>query len=153
MQMPKAFWRLLILVRILVGGIFVYSGWNKLSRPVQEFQYMIEQYQTFPTSIAKLVSYSLPWIELCFGTFLIAGFLRKLSAQVLSILTLSFMVLLGSALFRGIPIENCGCFGESIHLSPIQALSFDTFLFLLLLYFSRSSEMSFELDRWLRKNK
>ena len=142
-----------IIARILVGGIFVYSGWNKLVRPPQEFQYVIEQYQVFPAIFAKLVSYTIPWVEFIFGAFLIIGFFRMWSARILSCLCTGFIALLSSTLIRKINIGNCGCFGEGIHLTPTQALMLDSSLLLMLLYLSFVSKRKLELDSWLYKEK
>ena len=140
------------ILRVCVGGLFVYSGWSKLIRPVQEFQYAIEQYQVFPALVAKIVSHVLPWTELICGAFLALGFMRLLSARVLSVLCFSFLSLLISAILRKIDLVNCGCFGEGIHLTPIQALTLDSCLLLLLVYFASSPKKVFELDGCLKRN-
>ena len=140
-----------ILLRILAGGVFAYSGWNKLIRPVEEFRYSIEQYRAFPSALTRLLSNVLPWFELIFGTFLLIGFLRKASAGALNMLCAGFLILLFSTMIRHIDISNCGCFGEGIHLSAAQALALDSCLFLSLLFLARVSEIDFEFDARLKK--
>ena len=139
--------------RVFVGSLFVYSGWNKLIHPAEEFQYAIDQYQLFPSLIAKIISHTIPWVEFIFGAFLILGFLRKMSARILCLLSFGFIALLGSAMIRKINLENCGCFGVGIHLTPLQAFSLDSCLFLALLYLSFLKQQVFEIDGWIQKGK
>ena len=49
-----------VVLRLAVGGVFSYSGWNKLARPFQEFQFAIEQYRVFPGYLAKAIAIALP---------------------------------------------------------------------------------------------
>jgi hypothetical protein len=46
---------------------------------------------------------------------------------------MAFIAALLSAIIRKIPLENCGCFGNGsgIHFTPVQALIFDLFLWVL----------------------
>ncbi len=140
-----------LIARLLVGGVFVYSGWSKLIHPSQEFQYVIEQYQAFPSFAAQLLSHTIPWVEFIFGVFLALGFVRFLSARILAALCIAFLSLLGSAVWRKIDLSNCGCFGSNMHLTPVQAFAFDSSLLVLLLYLVFSSKRFFELDEWLQR--
>jgi len=144
--------RTIILIRVVVGGIFAYSGWNKLTHPAQEFQYLMEQYQLFSGAFIRMVSYILPWFEFVFGAFLILGFLRKTSARILSAMCMGFLWLLISTVVRGIHLEHCGCFGEAIQLTLSQAITLDSCLLAALLFLSFRSQKNFELDQWIKKD-
>ena len=48
----------------LIGGIFVYSGWSKLSRPSEFFQLAINLYDVVPKGLVPGVAATLPWFEL-----------------------------------------------------------------------------------------
>ena len=146
--MAKNAW-LVTLMRLIAGGIFTYSGYNKLIKPVQEFQYVIEQYQTFPSFLVFWIAHILPWAEFIFGVFLVIGFLRFLSAGILSLMSLAFLILLSSSLIRGIDISHCGCFGEGIHLTAAQAVVLDSFLVMMLVFLSRYPFRFMELDQYL----
>ncbi len=139
------------IVRVLLGSVFVYSGFNKLIRPVQEFQFSLEQYQAFPAWAFPLIAHSMPWIEFILGAFLLLGYWRKLSAHLLSLMTLSFIVLLSSTVVRGLNLSNCGCFGEAIHLTPPQAIAMDSCLLILLLLIARLDKTTLELDSWISR--
>jgi len=140
---------LLLITRFVTGSLFVIAGWSKLSRPVQEFQYVIESYQIFPNFVIPVMAHVVPWVEFILGAFLILGYLRRLSAGILSVLCAGFIGLLTSAVVRGIDLGNCGCFGESIHLTPLQALGVDTCLLIALLYLVMNKKRVLDLDEWL----
>ena len=146
--MPISTW-VIVLIRILTGALFTYSGWSKLISPVQEFEYVIEQYQLFPSPIIRLIAHALPWIELVFGTFLLIGFMRTFGAQVLCGLCAAFLLLLASTLIRGIDVGHCGCFGKGILLTVTQAFTLDSCLVLILMFLSTYQPQRFELDQWL----
>src|SRR5438046_1044266 len=99
-----------VLPRILVGAVFIYSGFHKASAPAQEFAAVIEAYSVVPPDWAVPFAQILPCVELIFGVFLAAGFWTHWSARVLSALLVLFIGALLSASWRGIPLENCGCF-------------------------------------------
>ncbi len=139
------------MIRIVSGGIFAFSGWSKLTRPAQEFEYMIEQYQTVPTMFIPCLARMLPWVEFIFGAFLIIGFLRMISARVLGFLSIAFLILLASTMLRGMNLGHCGCFGEGIHLTVPQAIVLDSCLAFIFAFFSVKRSGFFELDGWLQR--
>jgi hypothetical protein len=52
-----------------------------------------------------------------------------------------FVVVVGQALIRGLPLENCGCFGEWVHLKPQVVITMDSAgLLLTLLLLRRISQ-------------
>jgi uncharacterized membrane protein YphA (DoxX/SURF4 family) len=138
-------------VRILVGGIFIFSGWGKLMTPHQNFMLIIEQYQFLTSSLIEPVSLILPWIELAMGVFFLVGYLSKVSASVLGLLLISFVILLVRAIALQIPIEDCGCFGSAIKLAPWQALTLDLGLLGLTGLSLRYRTMPMSLDGFLAR--
>jgi len=73
----------------------------------------------------------LPWIELFLGVFLITGLWLKWTLRSTLILFLMFILIVGQALLRGLPIDECGCFGGLISLPLVAVLIFDSTLFLM----------------------
>ena len=108
----------------------MYSGFSKLTAPVENFMAVIESYHILRPLLIHWVAYGLPWIELIFGTFLVLGFLAKPSAFVLASLSAFFIATLSRSLLLHLPLTECGCFGAGITLSPMQALMLDSGLFL-----------------------
>lgn len=142
---------ILFLMRVILGGVFVYSGWGKLMSPVENFKAVIESYQFFPALLVKPISYTIPWLELVFGTFVLVGYLTRQSIVVFTLFLLSFIVLLSRSLLMHLPISECGCFGSGIVLAPWQALILDSGLLLVTFILLKRKSSLFSLDRRLRQ--
>jgi putative oxidoreductase len=97
-----------LLVRIVLGLVFVYSSWAKIADP-PGFAEMVWNYRILPGYLINPVAIVLPWLELLAGLALISGFLRKGAALLIGVVLMVFIVALSTDLLRGIAIE-CGCF-------------------------------------------
>ena len=102
-----------IAARLVLGGVFIYSGWLKAVAPAEEFAYAIETYQIVPPGLAMLTAMTVPWIEIYFGAFLVAGVFTQYSALCLGAALIGFELLLLQAIVRKLPVTSCGCFGAS----------------------------------------
>ncbi len=106
---------LVLLCALVVGGVFVYASLDKIAKPA-DFARIVYHYQVIGPSqslaplVPNLFAVTLPWIELVMGLALIVGVLRREAAALAAALLLVFVAAVGSALHRGIDIENCGCF-------------------------------------------
>ena len=69
--------KVLVVLRILVGSIFVVSGFEKAIGPYQNFLYVVQSYEFLPTTLEEIVARALPWIEIFLGVFLISGLWLK----------------------------------------------------------------------------
>jgi len=98
-------------IRILLGGVFIYSGCAKILDPAG-FAQAIAAYQLVPTIWGNLMALFLPWLELVCGICLITGWIARTSALIVMVLLLIFMAAIGITLYRGLDID-CGCFGSS----------------------------------------
>jgi putative oxidoreductase len=113
-------WTTLVL-RVVLGGIFVYAAWAKLRLPWQLFAMSIDSYQLLPTPLVELLARTLPWFELILGFVLIAGWWLRVSSAIVSALLLVFFTLIVRAAIKGQEI-SCGCFG------PGETISWKTML-------------------------
>jgi len=114
--------------RIFLGLVFAYSGLTKLIEPVENFRGAITSYQVIPYVLVPLIAMVIPWMEFLFGAFMILGYLPRLSAFVLALMSLSFIALIVfTTILHGKVPEDCGCFGEGalFHLSPLQVVFLD----------------------------
>ena len=139
---------LALLLRLIVGSIFVFYGVSKLPLHSQ-FVAIVEGYQLLPQLLATAYALTLPWVELLAGSYLILGILLKPSAIVIVLVGISFMIANISAIIQG--EQYCGsCFGEVFPLLVSQALALDIFIMiaaiLLLTYGGRKHLFSF--DSW-----
>lgn len=106
------------LIAILLGGVFLYASIDKILKPA-DFARIVYHYQIIGPSQAfsplwpNLLAVTLPWIEAVIGLSLIGGVWRRESALAAGGLLFVFVAAVASALFRGIDLENCGCFSVS----------------------------------------
>lgn len=122
------------LAAIVVGLVFVYASHDKiwtrvgpdpksgattaLSGPA-EFARVVYRYQIVGPSdrlapvVPNLLAVTLPWIELVAGLLLLLGAWRREAALLCALMLLVFILAVGSALWRGIDLQNCGCFSLS----------------------------------------
>ena len=126
--MSEKSYKILFLGRIFIGLVFAYSGFIKLMEPVENFQGGMAAYDIIPYVMIPILAHMIPWIEFLFGSFLILGYLPRVSALVLAVMSLSFVLLIVTTrIVTGALPANCGCFGEGslIHLKPMQVLLMD----------------------------
>ena len=100
------FWWLL---RLVIGGVFVYAGAIKLMEPLA-FADSIATYQLVPKWGINFVALGLPPMEIIAGVMLILGWQQRLAVFCLLVFALVFCFALAQGLLRGLEID-CGCFG------------------------------------------
>ena len=122
-----------IIFRCVIGLLFIVSGFEKATSPAQNFMYVIESYAFLPDMLIKPAAYILPWIELSVGLFLVLGFWLKQALFATALLFLSFQCILGQAIVRKLPIDECGCFGEAFTVPMPVMFLFDATMFALTL--------------------
>lgn len=100
---------LLVLFRLVVGGLFIYAGVLKVSDTL-EFAQDIRNYRVVGQTLSFLAALALPWIEIVAGFCLIAGIMKRASALTISAMLAFFILLVVMTMVRGIDVD-CGCFG------------------------------------------
>lgn len=109
---------LLWLVRLALGGIFIYAAWTKLREPWLLFAMAIDAYKVLPQWAVLVVARTLPWFELALGLVLISGRLPKTSSLAVSALLAVFFGMMVRAYAMGEKIA-CGCFSTNETISPL----------------------------------
>jgi uncharacterized membrane protein YphA (DoxX/SURF4 family) len=99
----------LLVFRLIVGGIFIWAGFSKIADPLS-FAQNIKNYQLVGQTLSFLTAIFLPWVELIAGFWLIIGLYQKSSALLISCLLFFFIVLVAITKARGLNVD-CGCFG------------------------------------------
>jgi len=100
---------LLLLVRVVLGFVFIYAAVTKISDP-EGFSQAIYNYKLLPLFLVNIFAIILPWIELSAGVLLVFGISVKENSSIISGLLIVFILAVLISLFRGLDI-NCGCFG------------------------------------------
>lgn len=139
--------------RSLVGLLLLVSGFHKATAPAEEFAVVLEAYRLLPAGIIPTLSYAVPFIELSLGLALVLGFSSRRTSAAAGGLFLLFIAALASTMLRGIPLENCGCFGGDIHLTPAQAIGLDSLLVGLSYLAYRAGEFWMPLESWIESGK
>lgn len=108
------------LLRILCGGLFIFSGFVKAIDP-WGILFKIEEYlaafgMPFPFAIVRLGVFGLCAIEFVVGCFLLLGCFRK-SCPIFAALMMMFFLPFSLWIAMENPVADCGCFGEAIHIS------------------------------------
>ena len=112
--------RLSMLIRIVLGAVFLYSAWPKIADP-PGFAEMIWNYRILPGSFVNPLAILLPWLELFAGLALVSGVLRRGAAILIGMLLLVFIAALATDLARGIAVD-CGCFAVASETRTIQEM-------------------------------
>jgi uncharacterized membrane protein YphA (DoxX/SURF4 family) len=100
-----------IVVRILLGILFIYASYPKILDPAG-FSRTVYYYRLLPPAAVNLVAIVLPWIEILVGALLVIGFKVRGAALVATTSLLVFAAAMTSAYVRGLNID-CGCFSST----------------------------------------
>ncbi len=122
--------------RVLVGVLFILSGWIKANDPMG-FGYKLAEYfdvfgTTFFVPYAAWIAMAICVFEIFLGVALLAGAFRRFTMWSLLGLMVFFLFLtFYSAYFN--KVTDCGCFGDALHLKPWQSFQKDVVLLILIL--------------------
>jgi uncharacterized membrane protein YphA (DoxX/SURF4 family) len=100
--------RLHLIVRLLLGLVFVYASLDKIADPAA-FARIVYQWQTVGPISSNIVAVTLPWIELLAGLLLIVGAWKREAAAVVAVMLIVFIAAAVGVLVRGVDVDNCGC--------------------------------------------
>ncbi len=128
---------ILWLLRIFVGGLFIFSGLIKVNDPVGTAIKLEEYFDVFSNDIAAFFYYFKPLAlyiglilvvsEVVLGVMLILGVRLKQTVWALALMILFFTFLtFYSAYFN--KVTDCGCFGDAIKLTPWESFYKDIIL-------------------------
>jgi len=131
----------LLIIRFIVGGLFIFSGLIKINDPVGTSIKLEEYFDVFSYDIApffaSLKAISLPLavflvvVEVVLGIMLIINFKPKFTTIALALIIIFFTFLtFYSAYFN--KVTDCGCFGDAIKLTPWESFYKDIFLLVLI---------------------
>ncbi len=108
--------RIYLLVRLLLGGLFLWASWEKILHP-EDFAVAVRNYALLPEVLINPIALLLPWMEAFCGILLIVGRFVKGSAFIVDILMVIFILAFVINLYRGVDI-SCGCFSVAEKAPP-----------------------------------
>jgi len=125
---PWSVRRIVVLVlRVALGGVWLYAAYTKLRQPWLLFAMSIDAYHLLPEWAVLTVARILPWTELVIGILLVGGLLVRYASILGAAILAVFFGAMISAYSRGLAID-CGCFGPGDALSAWTLLRDGTLL-------------------------
>ena len=136
---PLNFRRIIIWIgRLLLGGIFVYAGYAKLTYPnhtlwpwfmlkfsvlanLSTFAFQVESYKVLGPGGSSLVAHTLPFVEIVLGLLLLIGWKFRIWAAMVTAILVGFLTLVTRAYLLHMDI-NCGCFATPEPLTGMTVL-------------------------------
>ena len=125
--------------RILVGALFIFSGFVKLVDPIGS-QFKFEEY--FSQSVLDmeyLIPYALAFsiililAEILLGVILLLGYKAKATLWSLLVLSGVFLFLTWYSAYYN-KVTDCGCFGDAITLTPWETFYKNVILIVLIVF-------------------
>jgi uncharacterized membrane protein YphA (DoxX/SURF4 family) len=98
-----------LVLRLFIGGMFVYAAFPKVMDPYA-FAVSIRAYKIMPFALSNVAALAISWSELIAGLMLVLGVLTRKAAGAGFLLLLVFTVAIATTVLRGMVID-CGCFG------------------------------------------
>jgi uncharacterized membrane protein YphA (DoxX/SURF4 family) len=124
--------------RLMIGGIFVYAGYAKLTYPnhnlwpwfmlkfsvlanLSTFAFQVESYRVLGAAGSSFVAHTLPFAEILLGLLLLLGWKLRIWATMVSAILLGFLAVVTRAYLLHMEI-NCGCFATPEPLTGMTVL-------------------------------
>ncbi|ARV16246.1 MauE/DoxX family redox-associated membrane protein [Polaribacter sp. SA4-12] len=110
------------IARVLVGALFIFSGFVKLVDPIGSKYKFQEYFSEGVLNMEFLIPYTLPFAilliiaEILLGVMVLIGYKPKVTVWSLFLLTLVFLFLTWYSAFYN-KVTDCGCFGDAVKLS------------------------------------
>jgi len=126
----------LLIIRLVVGILFIFSGLIKANDPLGLSYKMQEFFEAW--HMVYLNVYALPLalimnvFEVLAGVAIIIGWRIRLFSWLLLLLIIFFAFLTGYATYSG-KFKSCGCFGDCLPLTPLQSFVKDLILLVLII--------------------
>jgi uncharacterized membrane protein YphA (DoxX/SURF4 family) len=127
--------------RIIVGVLFIFSGFVKLVDPIGSKYKFEEYFSEGVLNLEFLIPYALPFAifliisEIVLGVALLVGWKTKFTVRSLVVMILFFLFLTWYSAYYN-KVTDCGCFGDAIKLSPWQSFYKDVILTVLIFFIS-----------------
>lgn len=122
-----------ILFSVLLGLVFLYSAYTKLHPVIETFEFSFVELGIGNWYTAPIEARFMIGLELFIGLLLIANYkLKSFSLPLAAGVLLFFIVYLSIQIFVSGNEGNCGCFGEHLKMTPLQAILKNVLMLLLM---------------------
>jgi uncharacterized membrane protein YphA (DoxX/SURF4 family) len=110
---------LLIAGRLIIAGIFLYAGYEKVREPWLQFAISVESFKMVPETWLEPIARILPWFEIALAISLLPGIFSRWFSLIATGLFAFFLFIGIRASVKGLNVD-CGCFGAG-HSGAIDA--------------------------------
>lgn len=130
---------LIQIARIIVGALFIFSGFVKLVDPIGSKYKFEEYFSEGVLNLEFLIPYALPFaifliiVEIVLGVALLVGWKKKFTVNSLKVIILFFLFLTWYSAYYN-KVTDCGCFGDAIKLKPWETFYKDVILTILIFF-------------------
>ena len=112
-----------IILSVGLGLIFLYSGYTKLDPVIETFEFTFVDIGVANWYTAPIIARLLIGLEFFLGILLILNYkLKKFTLPFTAGLLLIFIIYLSVQIAVSGNVGNCGCFGEHLKMTPLQAI-------------------------------
>lgn len=134
---------LILIARLVVGGIFVMYGVDKIVTP-KDFAHSLMAYEMLPNIAVNLMALIMPWLEVICGLMLILGVRLRAASLLSSAMLVVFIMAILTAMARSLNI-NCGCSAHAETVGWAKVLEDTGYLILaMLVYFYPNKKFTLE---------
>lgn len=122
---------IIFLLRLSLGGLFIYASLHKIRDPVR-FKNIVANYEVLPYWMVNITAAVLPWLEVWTGALLLIGIFVRACTIIQGSLLVLFTLVTGLSIAKGIEFY-CGCFAEDTIAGGISHwhIMFDVLLLLI----------------------
>jgi len=108
---PRAVAIAVLVLRVVLGGIFLVAGASKIGHQI-EFAQEIAAFGLVPRAAVAPMALALPFLEVLLGGYLVLGLFTRTAAWIAVAVLAMFDLAIASAVVRGLHL-SCGCFGPN----------------------------------------
>jgi len=143
------------LLRLGMSIVFLVAGIAKLSN-LTIAELSVQSYQLLPNEVAAVVGVVLPILEIAMAVLLLLGIGTRVTAIVLSLMLIAFIIGISSLWARGF-VAQCGCFGGSLIMTkapsyPLEIMR-DSLMLLATIWLVIWPRTFLSVDGWLARGR
>ncbi|MEW6328196.1 MAG: MauE/DoxX family redox-associated membrane protein [Thermodesulfobacteriota bacterium] len=110
--------KFIFLLRLCLGGLFVYASFGKIRDPLR-FKNIVATYEVLPYWMVNITAAVLPWLEFWTGILVWTGIFVRACIVIQGSLLVLFSLVTGLNIARGMEFY-CGCFAEDVIASGLS---------------------------------
>ncbi len=137
---------ILLILRLLIGGLFITTAIMKLIT-IDEFEAYIYSFNIFSFLFSTVVARLVIMAEMLLGICLMAKLLYKYAWRLTMLMLVGFtLFLIYVAIFRN--DTNCHCFGDIVQLNPAHSIIKNVVTMILMLFIRKEEDYQFKGKKW-----